>query len=282
MPRALAVWCAAIMSLTVIGTLNSQELPRRFQLDSIAVGCVYDIDVVIPSDTLSPGRTYPVAYCLDWFILDSYLESLPKLMALGRLTEPYILVGIAHGSTMEDWATARTRDFTPARPTDEYSKNNMYAPALATAGGAPAFAAMIKDELIPRIERIYPADPSRRCLVGYSLGALFGVYAVTEHPGLFQYYILGSPSLWLNDYYLSTALKKLPAATLSMVQRVYVSVGEDESWEMLKSFGLLRSALGREGAEGLKIKTEIIESSGHVGAMPISLYNGIRFVFQSE
>jgi len=51
---------------------------------------------------------------MDWFILGDYLESLPKLMSLGSLTEPYILVGISQGSTSDDWAVMRTRDFTPA------------------------------------------------------------------------------------------------------------------------------------------------------------------------
>jgi predicted alpha/beta superfamily hydrolase len=266
----------------MVGPINGKELANRFRLESKAVQCVYDIEVVIPQDTLPPGAKYPVAYCMDWFILKDYLKSLPGLMSLGRLAEPYILVGITQGSTTDDWAVMRTRDFTPAQPTDEFSKGYMYQKALSMAGGAAKFAVFLKDELIPRIESAYPADPTRRCFVGYSLGSLLGVHLLTEDPHLFQYYLLGSPSLWFNDYYLASELEEMSAEHLQAVKRVYVSVGEEESWEMLKSYDILRTAFQQKGIEDSKIKTEMINEAGHVGAMPISLYNGFRFIFQSD
>ncbi len=270
-----------VLSLVSSGDLHGQDASGRFQIESRAVGVAYDIEVVTPAESSAVAK-YPVAYCMDWYILDDYLKSLPGLMALGRLVEPYILVGIAQGSTTEDWAAARTRDFTPVHPADEYSRSHMYPPALDATGGAQKFVAFLESELIPQIESRYPADPSRRCFVGYSLGSLLGVYVMTERTGLFQDYILGSPSLWFNDYYLSSMLEEGPADRLAAIEKVYVSVGEEESWEMLKSFDLMRSALTRTAGGGPEIKAEIIDAAGHVGAMPISLYNGFRFIFQND
>jgi predicted alpha/beta superfamily hydrolase len=216
---------------------------------------------------------------MDWFILSDYLKSLPGLMELGRLTEPYILVGITQGRNNDDWAVMRTRDFTPAYPSDEYSKSNMYSKALELTGGAANFAIFLKEELIPRIESEFPGDSSRRCFVGYSLGGLLGVHLLIHNPQLYQYYLLGSPSLWFNDYYLVSELEKLSADSLQALKRVYLSTGEEESWEMLKGFGMLRSAFQEKGFEGTRMKAEIIRESGHVGAMPIALYNGFRFLF---
>jgi len=93
------LWFVLILSWTIVGISLGQEPSNRFELESKAVQCVYEIEVVVPSGTPPPGGKYPVVYCMDWFILGDYLKALPRLMALGRLTEPYILVGITQGLT---------------------------------------------------------------------------------------------------------------------------------------------------------------------------------------
>ncbi len=252
---------------------------QRFEMRSEAVGVTYTIEVVLPAGAAAGDARFPVVYCLDWYILGDYLQSLPKLMDMGRLTEPFVMVGISQPGGMHEWATARTRDFTPDRPTDDYSKQNTYPSAIDLTGGAPRFSAFLKSELLPRIETSFPADPSRRCLAGYSLGGLLGTHILANDPQLFQYYLLGSPSLWYNDFGLAIGLEKLTAESLDTVRGVYVSVGDAESWEMLKGFGILRDALLKRNVREPRLKVEIIPDSGHVGGMPISLYNGLRFLF---
>ncbi|MBU1636196.1 hypothetical protein KKC97_00840 [bacterium] len=275
-------WQVLALIMVFVSTVYGEEPELRFQLKSATNQCEYDIKVVMPAGGGASDAGFPVVYCMDWYILGDYLEALPKMMVLGRLVEPYILVGITQGSTAGDWAVMRTRDYTPAQPIDEYSKSNMYQEALELAGGADKFSAFIRSELIPKIESEFPADSARRCFVGYSLGSLLGVYLLETDPQLFQYYLLGSPSLWYNEYYLTDELEQIPPYKFDEIERVYVSVGEDESWEMLKSYDLLRSALNGLEIEDSKLKFEIISSSGHVGAMPISLYNGLRFLFGNK
>lgn len=275
---------ALILALTccLVQPALAQDGAQVFELESAAVGCTYQVEVVLPAGEHPPDAKFPVAYCMDWYILGDYLKSLPRLMSLGNLAEPYILVGISQGDSVADWAAMRTRDFTPAQPSDEYTKGAMYAPAVDQCGGARNFTAFLRDELIPSIEEQFPADPARRCFAGYSLGALLGVQLLEQEPQLFQDYILGSPSLWFNDYYLADALADFSAEDPLQAGRVYVSVGEEESWDMLRSYDSVRSALAKAGVESLEYKAEIIDAAGHVGAMPISLYNGFRFVFASE
>lgn len=67
-----------------------------------------------------------------------------------------------------------------------------------------------------------------------------------------------------------------------MIKQVYLSVGEEESWEMLKGFGILRAAFREKGFEDSRMKAEIINANGHVGAMPIALYDGFRFLFRNN
>ena len=280
MPKQI-VLCGVIMFQLACASVVAGDGPSRFEMASTATGQKYDVEVVIPQRA-RPGAEYPVLYCMDWFILGDYLKSLPKLMNMGRLTESYIMVGISQGSNDDDWAVMRTRDFTPARPVDEYSKGLMYAKALELAGGAAKFESFLADELIPRIESDYPADSSRRCFVGYSLGALLGAHVLVTRPEAFQYFLLGSPSLWFNEFYLLTELDNIPAGRFDHVKKVYLSVGEDESWDMFKGFAMMRATLKEKGLDGSRLEAEIIDSTGHVGAMPTALYNGIRFMLGSR
>jgi predicted alpha/beta superfamily hydrolase len=275
-------WIEIFALLAMVGSGYGQGDLRRFEIQSKAVGVRYTIEVMLPSGATGSGSKYPVVYCTDWFVLSEYLRSLPKLMDLGRLTEPFVVVGISQQRNAEDWATARTRDFTPSRPTDEYSKNNTYSKAAELTGGALRFVTFLKDELLPYVESVYPVDPARRGFIGYSLGGLLGVYILVKEPKLCHYFLLGSPSVWFNDYSLAFELEKTPAKHLESIRGVYLSVGEEESWQMLKGFGILKDALSSRDFKGSRAKIEIIKEAGHVGAMPIALYNGLRFLFHRK
>jgi len=277
------IFWLGILSVVALGTpCNGQGTSRRFDLQSKANGVKYTIEIVLPSGPAANGPKYPVIYCTDWFVLSDYLKTLPKLLDMGRLTEPFAFVGISVQGNMDDWSMMRYRDFTPARPKDDYSKQHTYAKALDITGGAERFVTFLKDELIPHIESAYPVDPSRRGFLGYSLGSLLGAYILTKDPQLFQYYLIGSPSMWYSEYTLAFEFEKAPAKGLESVKRIYLSVGDEESWEMFKGFGILRDALKEKGLEGPRAKAEIIRDAGHVGAMPIALYNGLRFLFRGK
>ena len=280
MKRIIPMMVALGLCLAALGGACRGIDVQRFEMRSEAVGATYTIEVVLPAGAATGEARYPVVYCLDWYILGDYLQSLPKLMDMGRLTEPFVMVGISQPGGMHEWATARTRDFTPGRPTDDYSKQNTYPSAIELSGGVTRFSAFLKKELVPRIEASFPADPARRCLMGYSLGGLMGTCVLVQDPQLFQYYLLGSPSLWYNDFGLANELDKLTAEKIGEVRGIYLSIGDAESWEMLKGYGLLRDALMKRDIREPRLKTEIIADSGHVGGMPISLYNGLRFLFR--
>lgn len=84
-------------------------------------------------------------------------------------------------STYDEWSKARGIDFTP--PED---------PDIAPPKRAADFLSYLKNELIPFVKTIYPVDPTDRCLVGYSWGGEFTLYALLHEPDLFQRYFIGS------------------------------------------------------------------------------------------
>jgi hypothetical protein len=69
---------------------------------------------------------------------------------------------------------------------------------------------------------------------------------------------------------------------LQAIKKVYLSVGEEETWEMLKGFDVLRHAFRDQGFDRARLKAQIIPESAHVGAMPTALYNGLRFLFPNS
>src|SRR5690606_2935149 len=68
--------------------------------------------------------------------------------------------------------------------------------AFAAGGGAANFYDFVSSQVIPYIEKQYATDPKHQILSGHSFGGLFALYVLLKHPGTFDQYVIGSPSLW--------------------------------------------------------------------------------------
>ncbi len=151
-----------------------------FPLTSTATGRTYHVYVRLPEAYAeTPDVQYPTVYLLDG---DSTFPLLaPQHLFLGYddAIPEAIVVGIAYGGFGE--VNKRGIDFMP--------------PGSAAESGAPAFQAMLKDELLPRIEARYRADPARRILVGQSRGGAFVLYSAFTDPDLFWGRIASNPAL---------------------------------------------------------------------------------------
>ena len=113
------------------------------------------------------------------------------MMAFGDQIPEVIIVGITYNGSFDDWYKKRIRDFCP---TESYAVQ-----AFPGGGGADNFLKFIQNELIPVIDANYRVVPGERVMVGYSLGGLFGAYAMFESPELFNRNILISPSFWWDN-----------------------------------------------------------------------------------
>jgi hypothetical protein len=81
----------------------------------------------------------------------------------------------------------RNRDFLPTR-VDDFPLN----------AGADKFLAFIREELAPFMDKHYRTVPYR-IIFGHSYGGLFSIYSLVNNPGLFQAYIIISPSVYWDD-----------------------------------------------------------------------------------
>lgn len=148
-----------------------------------------------PMDTavfFKPG--YPVLYVLDGE--NNFLSLMAMINQLSvingnKVFPEMIIVGIINTPGN------RTRDLTP-------SKNPMFG----NSGGGENFTAFLEKEVIPYIDKNYPAAPYRM-LIGHSLGGLMVVNTLVNHTSLFNAYAAIDPSMSYDQCKLLNSLKKI-------------------------------------------------------------------------
>jgi len=214
----------ALISWAGIYTSNAQSQSKSNYLVEIGIpDSLYskildeqrDIWVHLPNNYKADGtRTYPVVYLLDGSV---QLNSLATVYNnyWGNYLPDMILVAISNQSN-------RTRDLTTSkiatRHGASYDNEN---------GGAENFTQFIEKELIPYVDAKYATTPYRT-LIGHSLGGLFTINALINHPHLFENYIAIDPSLdWDNQKVLKQAKLKLETESFKG-KSLFVSLASEQ------------------------------------------------------
>ena len=165
-------------------------------------GRAYTVLVSLPrtysGDT---SARFPVIYLTDANWLFGLTAQSYHLLRLGGMVPDALIVGIVRSGVEEDTregsavGAERAFDLTPTRSIDEERQYSQDYKRDVRTGGGPAFLRVVTEELIPNIEARYRANGDRT-LIGYSLGGLFGAYALFQAPETFRRMVLVSPSLW--------------------------------------------------------------------------------------
>ncbi len=158
---------------------------------------------------------YPVIYLLDGGADEDFIHIVGLVQYntfswINRVPK-CIVVGIAN--------TDRKRDFT-------FPSKTPYDKTLCpTSGGSGEFIAFMEKDLQPFIQHTYKTATAKT-LIGESLGGLLATEVLLTHPGLFDKYIIISPSLWWDDGSLlkhdTAILQKNTHLTV-----VYIGVGKE-------------------------------------------------------
>lgn len=183
------VWLiAALLALLAIGIVAYQFIaPRSHVLTPPRAtnGIEYVLHVYVPPNCRLGG-------CHGLYVLDglawipTFARIEDDLVARHRMA-PVILVGVAYRDAL-DTGDLRKHDFTPA-----------FGREPNRTGGADAFLAVLRDEIIPYTEAHLPIAPGERGLAGHSYAGLFAAYALAQAPDLFDRYLIMSPALWFDD-----------------------------------------------------------------------------------
>lgn len=236
--------------------------------------------IYTPTDSLSPGISYPVVYVLDpdnhFGIMVEYSKYLSHEKV--RSAPPLIIVGIIHKD--------RIRELTPSRTNYDYSgKLDTSATfSFKNSGGNEKLFEFIKKELMPYVNVHYKTQPYQ-IFAGHSFGALTTINCLINYSDLFNAYIAVSPSFWWDrTYLLKAASEKLKPGTLASKVLFYSDGNEGLSSGSLFHSDVLKfdSLLKQRSLQGLGLSFEYMHypKESHMTVPIKSYYDGLRFIFR--
>jgi predicted alpha/beta superfamily hydrolase len=213
-------------------------------IDSKHTGRKYRITISLPLGYAStPGESWPfndtpaqwpVVYVLDGNWYSGLVTEIIRPMAWCGSTTDAIVVGIGYPEgnnpieALRESFTRRNADLTPVRDEEVEKSMEAHHKRPTPSGDADNFLQFLKEELIPLVEREYRAAPDKRILVGHSYGGLFGAFAMFEAPGLFETFIMGSPTLTYGNRFTFEREKAYAKEHKALPAKVYLFVGEYE------------------------------------------------------
>ncbi len=245
----------------------------------------YQVLVSLPqSYSQNATARFPVIYLTDANWTFAITAQSHYLLRFGAMAPDAIIVGIVRTGVDDDprdgntAGAERTFDLTPTRvPEEERDRAKEYLREVKS-GGAPEFLRVFREELIPDIERRYRTTGDRT-YIGYSLGGLFGAYALFQAPEVFQRMILVSPSLMWDDHVLFKQEQAFSSSHKALPVRLFMSVGEFETPDMVSSMRIMANTLAGRHYQGLEVSTRIFEGERHLATFPVAVTRGLRTVF---
>jgi predicted alpha/beta superfamily hydrolase len=266
--------CFFASSVTAMAGADSKPATK---IDPFVIGETFQIEskvlketrtyIVHTPATYQRGKdAYPVLVLQDAEPRFALTTAAVDLLSESGRIPPMIVVGII--------ATDRTRDFTPSIPTKGFGG----APWTGAAGGANKFFSFIADELLPAIDHDYRTRPYR-VMVGHSLGGLFAIYALMNHPDVFNGYIAISPSLWWDDEALVKAAQSFFVSHKDLRAGLYMALG-DEGQEMLGGAWKLSAVLEESKLTDLHWQFKRSPEEDHGTIAYFGTYEGLEAIFK--
>ncbi len=263
-------------SIISVGTLDSLYSPTLKETRKLWV-YVPDIDTSRYTDKL------PVVYLLDGNVYFYSMTDYLMFLSSKRKCPKMIIIGIPN-ETSEN----RTRDLTTSHVTSTGADSN----EVKTSGGAENFTMFLEKELMPYIEKRYPAS-TNRMLVGHSNGGLFAINAMINHPNLFNYYVVIDPSMWWDNRKLLKQTEKALKQNKFDNKMLYLAIANDAGMDTAlvrkdksddtkhtRAILELKDDLKKYSFNGLKWNSKYYPDEDH-GTIPVpSEYDALRFFFK--
>lgn len=257
----LFVAVSTIGANAACNTVNPLTVP----LPDPASGRRYEIYVSLPDGyAANPSKSYPLLILADggraFPKLSCDVRALAKSGAIGE--EP-VVVGLSY-AIGEDLEDSRRRDYTPVAD----------GPTSRVYGGAAAYQTYLRNVVLPHVGRHYRTDPARRVFWGHSYGGLLGAHILLTEPGLFQTYLIGSPSLWFANHAIygfeeayAKRNKQLDATVILYVGGLEISrydpSRKGNTRDMVAGVQAFVSRLSAHGYSGLQLRSSVIAGKDH-------------------
>jgi predicted alpha/beta superfamily hydrolase len=271
--RFVLAAAAGLLLLVSTSVSRAQEPPSLSfgvvdRLHSKVLGEDRRLNVFLPAGYEGSSERFPVLYLLDGSAHEDYFHvvGLVDFLATYGAMPRTIVIGISN--------VDRKRDFTP--PTKD-EKDLASAP---TSGGADRFVGFLEAELVPYVKSRYRTTGSST-VVGQSLGGLLVTKVLLEKPGLFEKYVIVSPSLWWNKQALLQSAGDLMKKNQAPNRRVYISVA-DEHPEMKATAQDLVERLKEGHWAGLQYHYDYLADENHATSLHISVYRAMKYFYRNQ
>jgi predicted alpha/beta superfamily hydrolase len=240
----------------------------------------YQVMIKLPKDYRNNiTHHYPVIYMTDSMYSLQVVSGATRFPMNSNLMQQAILVAIGYQRPSKGSAS-RIRDYTPSHD----------ASWKLPTGEAKRHVAYISQAVMPFVEKNYRVDTQQNTFVGNSLGGLMGAYILLEQPKLFNYYVLGSPSLWFDNKQLLQQFAQRFSQTPAISAKVFIGIGElekppytDNNHHMVADaqafFKLLQSHPSAQSGD-LALKLLLIPEADHSMAFPTTAIHGLTWLFK--
>ena len=228
----------------------------QWDFTSKTVGDDFTIYIHFPPGYDTTKTKYPVLYMTDgdWNMTVAMNCFNMLRQDYNIKTEP-LIVGIGYGKR----PNKRSRDLDPGK-------------------GGPKFLEFIQTEVMPFIEKQYRVTDNKT-LYGYSLGGMFTIYTLFEHPGMFNMIGIGAPGNAGND--LMIEAKKYFAAHKDLNTKVFLGVGSYEH-ENVKHIDEFKAYIDKQNFKDFDLRTGITPDAAHGAALAQVMQNAIKFFYCTQ
>ena len=212
--------------------------------------------ISVPDGYNVSSTNYPVLYDLNSFLF-TYACGTAELLARTSNIPNMIVVGVP----------ALEGGYVPT-PFEERGEN---------PSGADLSIKFLKEELIPFVEKNYRTN-TFRISYGHSVGGLFTMYTLFNHPDMFTAYIAGSPWFQTNNQYWLKNIEKMAKVRKLDDKFLFMTVGKEETELTLDTFKELEKWMNDKPIAGLTWKSAWVEGD-HSSMVGRNTYDGLLFIF---
>ncbi|NKJ21645.1 alpha/beta hydrolase-fold protein [Dyella sp. SG609] len=258
-------------------------------LPSKILGRDYQLDVYLPDGYAEHSeRSYPVVFVTDAPYAFPLIRSIARRVGdHGNGLRDFILIGLSYakGDTPK---YSRNRDYTPTAKGPSSAESDM--PGRAPLyGEAENYRRFIAEEVFPFVASHYRADMHDKIYAGHSYGGLLGVHMLLTEPGMFEHYILGSPSLQFDGKVMFERERAYAASHKDLPADVFMALGGFETVDpgspdkryhnavdMVRNAQAFERVLKSRHYPGLHIRSVVIGDEDHLTVFPTLITHGLQ------
>lgn len=244
-------------------------------IHSAANGQDYELYIKLPSTYANhTDKKYPLVVLNDGPYAFPIVSSVVLRMSeIHEEFEEPIIVGISF-SKGDVFPISRTRDYTPTNVPAK--KGDAHPEATNQSGQAAQYVQFLAREVLPYLAVHYRVNDTKKIFVGHSYGGLLGAYLLLKEPDLFNYYLLGSPSLAYDHKVIFTMEAEYAKFHTAMSAKVLMVTGGRES-ELLPDMFAFEKTLKSRHYRDLQISARALEHESHLSGFPSFVTDGLMW-----